>query len=116
MHQLEPEADRRFKTCHAKRCAVKFHVFERGLVRRVVGGDGVNGAVREAGDERVAVFSRSERRIHLVARVVLNVFVGERKMVRRHFASNAQALRFGGAHEFQRRARRKVRDMQATTG
>jgi len=57
VHQFEPEAERRFKTSHAKRRAVKFDVFEGGLVGRMIGGDGVHCAVREPGDQSVAVLA-----------------------------------------------------------
>ena len=57
-------------------------------MRRVVGGDRVDASVREAGDQRVAILARGKRRIHLVARIVANVFVGQREVVRRHFAGH----------------------------
>ena len=45
-----------------------------------------------------------------------HVFIAQREMVRRHFAGDAQAALLGGAHQFERGARRKMRDVQAAPG
>ena len=96
MHEFaERERERGFESDDAEGRAIEFHVFAGGMMRGVVGGDGVHGAVGEAGDERGAIGARGERRIHFVIRVVADVFVAEREMVRRDFAGDAHALFFG---------------------
>ena len=57
----------------------------------VIGGDGVDGAVGEARDQGFAIFAGGERRIHFVAGVVLHVFIDQREMMRRDFASDVAA-------------------------
>ena len=58
MHELaQAESERGFESGDAERRAVEFHIFARGMVRRVIGGDGVDAAIGEAGDQA----SRSAR-------------------------------------------------------
>jgi len=54
---FERERDGRFETENAEGRAVEFDVFESGLVRRVVGGDHVNRAVGDSGNECFAVLT-----------------------------------------------------------
>ena len=91
MHQLaQAQRQRRFEAGDAEGRAVEFNVLARGMMRSVVGGDRVDAAVGEACDQRVAVVARGQRRIHFVMRVVADVFVGQREMVRRDFAGDAK--------------------------
>ena len=53
----ERERERGFKAGDAEGRAIEFHVFAGGMMRRVVGGDGVHAAVGDAGDQRVAIFA-----------------------------------------------------------
>ena len=82
-------------------------------MRGVVGGDGVHVAVGDADEQRGDVLAGSQRRIHFVIRVVADVFVAEREMVRRDFAGDAQAHLFREANIFERAGGGHVRDVQA---
>ncbi len=98
----QAERERRLESGDAERRAIEFHVFARGMMWRVVGGDCVDAAVGKALHQRIAVFARSERRIHFVVGVVADVLVGEREMMRRDFAGDAQALLLCKSHVFER--------------
>ena len=82
----------------------------------MIGCNGVHGAVGEPREQRFTVFSCGQRRIHLKFRIVLNVFVDQREMVRRDFASDGQPARLRPAHLLQRGLRGKMCDMQARPG
>ena len=88
---LSVERERGFEADDAEGRAIEFHIFAGGMMRGVVGGDGVHGAIGESGNQRGAVCARSERRIHLVIGVVADVVIAEREMVRRNFAGDAHA-------------------------
>ena len=96
---VDRQGERRFEADHAEGGAIEFDVLAGGLVRGVVGGDGVNRAIGEACEKSVAVGARGDRRIHLEAAVVADVFVGEREMVRSDFAGDRQAGAFRLAHQ-----------------
>ena len=97
----QAQCESRFETGDSKGSAVEFDVLARRVMRRVVGGDGVHAAVGQAFDERGAIFARSERRIHFVMRIVADVFVNEREMMRRNFAGDRQTLFFCSSHIFE---------------
>src|SRR5580693_7788753 len=53
MHEFaERESESGFESDDAEGRAIEFHVFAGGMMRGVVSGDGVHGAVGEASDER----------------------------------------------------------------
>ncbi len=54
---LERKREGRFEAENAEGSAVELDVFERGLVRSVIGGDGVHSAVNETRDQSLAVFA-----------------------------------------------------------
>ena len=58
---------RRLKSSNSKGRAIELHVLARRMMRRVIGGDHVDAAIRQPCDQRVAILARSQRRIHLVA-------------------------------------------------
>ena len=88
-----------------------------GVVRRVIGGDGVDAAVDDAADHLVAIGGLAQRRVHLdVGVVALERLVGEDEVVRRHLAGHGDAARLAGAHRAQRAARRQVGDVEAAAG
>ena len=72
-----PSAKRRLESGDAKGRAIEFDFLARRFVRRMVGGDGVHGAVGEPFDQRRAIFGGGQRRIHLEVRVVDHVFVAQ---------------------------------------
>ena len=73
--------------------------FLLGAVGRVVGGDGVDGAVAQALDERLAVFCAAQRGIHLEAAVLLEVVLAEGQVVGTGLAGHAHAARLGLADQ-----------------
>ena len=82
-------------------------------MRRVVGGDGVDGAVGEPGLDRRDVGVAAQRRIHLEHRVERRTaLVGEREVVRRGLRGDREAARLGGAHELDRARRGHVQEVQ----
>src|SRR3984957_19455424 len=83
------------------------------MMRSMIGGDGVDGAVDQAGDQSVSIGARSERRIHFVMGVVANVFVGERKMVRGNLTGDLQAIFLGEANVLESAGGGQVREVQA---
>jgi len=87
---FECQRKSRFETKNPEGRAIELHIFYRRLVRRVVGGDGIHGAVGESCEQRFAVLPRCQRRIHLEPRIVAHVFVDQREMMRRDFACDAQ--------------------------
>ncbi len=68
-----------------------------GVMRRVIGGDRVDAAVDDPAHHRVDVRLLAQRRVHLAVRVELQRLfervVGQREMMRRHFAGDVEALR-----------------------
>ncbi len=83
---LQRQRNRRFESQNPERSAVKLHILECRLVRRMVGGDHVHRAVSKSCDQRLPIFARSQRRIHFEARIILYVLVDQREVMRRHFA------------------------------
>ena len=59
VHQFERERQRRLESGDAERRAIELDVLAGRLVRRVVGGDGVDGSVGEAFDQRRAILDGS---------------------------------------------------------
>ncbi len=103
MHQLlKRQADGGFKTENAEGRAIELDIFQGRFVRGVIGGDGVDGAVGEALNEGFAVFARGQRWIHLEARIVGDILVDQREVVRRDFAGDMQAIVLGEAHLVER--------------
>lgn len=87
---FEGEADGRLQPGDAEGRLVVFEGFFVGVVRGVVGGDGVNRPVREGFDDGFEMFAAAQRGAHLRVRVVVaHGFVREREVVRRHFARHA---------------------------
>ena len=94
MNQLaQRQADGGFKAGNTERAAFEFlHLFA-ARVGRVVGRDGVDGAVDDALDDRFHVVIAAQRRLHFVIAVVARkLFVGDGEVVRRYFAADAQAF------------------------
>lgn len=72
-------------------------------MRRVIGGDDIDGAVFYAFDQRGAIFFAAERRIHFEPPVLLQIVFGKQKIMRRGFAGyvRSAALRLAdGFHAF----------------
>src|SRR5271170_6533904 len=112
----QAERESRLESEDAEGRTVEFDVLARGMMRGVIGGDGVHAAVGEPGDQGVAIGARSKWWIHFVVRVVADVLVGEREVMRRDFASNAQLRFFREAHIFERAECGHVSDVQASSG
>ena len=113
---LETERQGRFKSGYAEGRAIKLHVFERRFMRRVVSGDGIHGSVGQSGQQGVSIGSRSQRWIHLEARVVGEVLVDECEVVRGNLASDRQASLLGPSDQLERGTRGKMRDVQPPAG
>ena len=85
-------AEGRLESDDAERAALELlHLLAAGM-RRVIGGDGVDGAGRDAVDHRSTSHAAAQRRLHLVVAVVgRHVAVGQREVVRRGLAGDRQA-------------------------
>ena len=80
----------------------------------MVGGDGIDRAVGERDQNRLAIGRRAQRRIHLEIRVVLaDVLVDQREVMRRDFAGHARLGALAAAYGLQRVGRGKMRHVQA---
>ena len=84
----------------------------------MVGGDRVDRAVDDAGDERLGVRSGAQRRVNLEAGVVGTVdgVLGEEHVMRGGLAGHGQALGLGGADHLQALGGGDVLDVQLGTG
>src|SRR5258708_35081529 len=91
------ERERGFEAEDAEGRAVEFYVLERWLMRGVVGGDGINGAVSQASEKGFAVFTRGERRIHFGAGILLDILGHEREVGWGNLAGYAAAPLLGPA-------------------
>ena len=99
----------------AERRLLEGHLLLVPRVRRVIGGDAVEGAVAQALEEREAVGFGAERRVHLRVRVErANGLVGEAEVVWRHLGGDRDTARLGGADRGDRGSRRHMHDMQRT--
>ena len=60
----------------------------------------IDGAIGQTGAHRLDIISRTQRRIHLVHRVVCGCqFVGEDEVMRRHFGGDVDTARLGPAND-----------------
>jgi hypothetical protein len=72
-------------------------------VRSMVRGDAIDSAVCQPGEKGVAIFTRTQRRIHFVVGIVLaHVFIQQSEMVRCDLAGYAQVVALGFADGAQR--------------
>ena len=86
-------------------------------VRRVVGGDRVDGAVGQRVAQRGDVLVGAQRRVHLVDRVVAGEQVGgQQQVVRRHLGGDVDALRLGPADHLDRTGGGHVGDVHPAVG
>ena len=91
--------------------------FQIRRVRSVVRGDGIDGAVSNAGANRFHIRGAAQRRIHLGIRAVRqHRFVRQREVVRRDFAGHPHAAALGLPHHFERARGGKMRDVQMPSG
>ena len=82
------------------------------VVRRVVGGHAVDGAVGEAGEQGLDVGRAAQRRVHLAVRVVVGQpIVGEGQVVRGDLAGDRRPARLRRPDHPQRAADADVREM-----
>ena len=84
----------------------------------MIGDDGVDGAVREALDERGGILGGAQRRVHLQRGLVLggDGVLGEEHVVRRHLTGHRQALGLGGGHQIEPALGGDVLDVQRAPG
>ena len=87
-----------------------------GAVRRVVRGHGVDGAVAQALDERLAVLGAAQRGIHLEAAVLLEVVLAKAEVVRSRLAGHAHPAGLGPADELHALSAGNVADVVAAAG
>ena len=81
-------------------------------VRRVIGGDGVDRAVGQAGLDRGDVGGGAQRRVDLEHGVVAGEqLVGEREVVRRRLGRDRQAVGLGGADQLDAARGREVQEV-----
>ncbi len=82
-------------------------------VRRMVGGDAVDGPVGEPGAQRLDVGCSAQRRVHLVDRVIAGrKLVGQQQVMRGDLGRHPPALGLGPADDLYRARGRHVADMQ----
>ena len=83
---------------------------------RVVGGNGVDGAVAQAFDQGLAVLGAAQRGIHLEAAVLLQVVFAQRQVVRARLAGHAHAAPLGFANQRHALGAGDVADVVAAAG
>src|SRR5258708_8257996 len=105
-----------FEAEDAERRAVECYILERWLMRGVIGGDGIDGAVGQASEKGFAVRVRGERRIHFEAGIVLDILVDEREVVGGDFAGYAETALLGPADLFEGSFRGEMRDVEPRAG
>ena len=118
MHQtFQSNADGGFEAEDAERALFEFlHFFAAG-VRSMIGGDGVDGAADDAVGDGCDVAGGAQRRLHFVIAVVgRHLAVGQREMMRRGFAGDGEAARFGERHHFDRVPRRDMGHVESRAG
>ena len=82
-------------------------------MRRVVAGDGINGAVSQRRQHGFAVGGRTQRRIHFAIGVVRSdICIGQNKMMRRDLAGHPGTLAFAAPHRFERGGGGDMRHVQ----
>src|SRR5260370_19517873 len=113
---LKRERERGFEAEDAEGRAVEFHILEGWLMRGVIGGDGIDGAVGQAGEKGFAVRVRGERRIHFEAGIVLDILVDEREVVGGDFAGYAETPLLGPADLLEGSFRGQMSDMEPRAG
>ena len=113
---IERQRHRRLEADDAERRPVELHRLLVGVMRRVVGGDGVDAAVGEPLQHRVAVGRGAQRRVHLEVRVVAQVLVGQDEVVRGDLARHRYAALLARAHRAQRLPRAHVRHVDRPAG
>ncbi len=117
MQPAHAKAQRRLQAGNPIRRIFKLDFLLMHGVGRVIGGDGVHDAIQNGLDHGVSIKRGPQRRVHLRVRVVeAHVLFREEKMVRSHFASDAQAAAPGLAHRSQRRGGGCVRHVQVDAG
>src|SRR5215475_14950820 len=113
---IQSQTNSRLQTDYAVRRVVKFEHLFVGVMRRVVGGDGVNRPVAQAFDDRFEIGARAQRRRHFEVGIVtalVNVSVGQREMMRRDFACDGQAFPLRLPNQIHGARRRNVRDVDS---
>jgi len=113
---FESEREGGFEAQNAEGSAVEFDVFERRFVRSMIRGNSVDRAIGETRDERLAILTSGQRRIHFEARIVLHVFIHQSEMVRRDFARDAEAARLGPADLLERSFCGEMRNVKTRAG
>ena len=83
---------------------------------RMVGGDHLDRTVRDARDQRGAVFAAAQRRIHLEASVLLQILVAEQQIMRRRFAAHTHAAGLRTPYQLDALLGRDVADVILATG
>ena len=113
VEDLHGKAQRGFEAGDAVGSPVELLLFFVRGVGRVIGSDGVDGAVEEAFDHGGAIAFGAQGRIHLRIGVVeANAFLSQREMMRRDFAGDVQALVARFADRVESPAGGEVRDVQ----
>ena len=100
---------------HAHRRLLEGDLLFLRLVRRVVGGDALDRAVAEAGDQRLAVGLGAQRRVHLEALRVeaADLLVGQAEVVRAGLGADLDPGRLGGGDRLDRLGGGEVLDVDA---
>ena len=114
---VERQRDAGLQPDDAERRAIELDVLLVAVMRRVVGGDGVDAAIHQAADHLVAIGGLAQRRVHLDVRVVaLERLVGQHEMMRGHLARHRDVPLLARAHGAERAARAEVRDVEVPAG
>ena len=113
VEDLHGKAQRGFEAGDAVGSPVELLLFFVRGVGRVIGSDGVDGAVEEAFDHGGAIAFGAQGGIHLRIGVVeANAFLSQREMMRCDFAGDVQALVARFADRVESPAGGNVRDVQ----
>ncbi len=113
----QADAQRCLQPDHARRGLVERLFLDRRRVRRVIRGDGVDGPVDDALDERLDVCLGAQRRVDLEHRVVAaELLVGERQVVGGDLGGHRDALRLGATNELDAARGRHMQEVDASAG
>ena len=101
IHISQHGADARFQADEAAGSQVEFLVLFFPFMRCVVGDDGINGAILQAGDAGCAVFFRADRRVDFIPCFKsAQGFIGQDEVLRRDFCRDLDAALLGLADQF----------------
>src|SRR4051794_28908416 len=100
---IQRKPDSGLESCYPKRRVIIFEFLFIAMMWRVIGGDGVDGSIRQCLNNCIHMLAAAKRWVHFCMRVITkNSLVRKRPMVWRNFTGNLQPLLFRPPHGFDR--------------